>query len=174
MCQPRRPSPPSSALAARPAGTMGTGCGGFGAFWTCLVGGVGLRRGRRDAVDLRVGEALDFWRVEAFEPGHLLRLQAEMKLPGRAWLEFEVTAGRGRLHNPADGHLRSVGLARPGLLVRPVSFASHDLRRYASGLGPGRGRRGPKTGFRRRATSPQTRLTRTASSNNVSRCARRR
>jgi uncharacterized protein YbjT (DUF2867 family) len=57
-----------------------------------LVGGVGLRRGRRDAVDLRVGEALDFWRVEAFEPGRLLRLQAEMKLPGRAWLEFEVTA----------------------------------------------------------------------------------
>ncbi len=56
-----------------------------------LVGGVGLRGGRRDPVDLRVGEALDFWRVEAFEPGHLLRLQAEMKLPGRAWLEFEVT-----------------------------------------------------------------------------------
>ncbi|MHB8902784.1 MAG: DUF2867 domain-containing protein, partial [Thermoguttaceae bacterium] len=58
-----------------------------------LFGGVGLRRGRRDPVDLRVGEALDFWRVEAFEPGRLLRLQAEMKLPGRAWLEFEVTAG---------------------------------------------------------------------------------
>jgi uncharacterized protein YbjT (DUF2867 family) len=57
-----------------------------------LVGGVGLRRGRRDAVDLRVGEALDFWRVEAFEPGHLLRLRAEMELPGRAWLEFEVTS----------------------------------------------------------------------------------
>lgn len=35
---------------------------------------------------------MDFWRVEAFEPGHLLRLQAEMKLPGRAWLEFEATA----------------------------------------------------------------------------------
>lgn len=58
-----------------------------------LLGGVGLRRGRRDAVDLRVGEALDFWRLEVFEPGHLLRLQAEMRLPGRAWLEFEVTAG---------------------------------------------------------------------------------
>ncbi len=56
-----------------------------------LVGGVGLRRGRRDAFGLRVGEAVDFWRVELFDPGHLLRLQAEMKLPGRAWLEFEVT-----------------------------------------------------------------------------------
>jgi hypothetical protein len=56
-----------------------------------LVGGVGVRRGRRDPVSLRVGDALDFWRVEAFEPGHLLRLRAEMRVPGRAWLEFEVT-----------------------------------------------------------------------------------
>ena len=55
-----------------------------------LVGGVGRRRARRDPEDLRVGDALDFWRVERYEPGRLLRLQAEMKLPGRAWLEFEV------------------------------------------------------------------------------------
>lgn len=55
-----------------------------------LVGGVGLRRGRRDPEDLTVGDTLDFWRVEAFEPDRRLRLQAEMKLPGRAWLEFEV------------------------------------------------------------------------------------
>jgi hypothetical protein len=55
-----------------------------------LVGGVGPRRGRPNAVDLRVGDTVDFWRVEAFEPGRFLRLQAEMKLPGRAWLEFEV------------------------------------------------------------------------------------
>lgn len=57
-----------------------------------LFGGVGLRRGRRDADDLRVGEALDFWRVEAIEPGHLMRLRAEMKVPGKAWLQFEVKA----------------------------------------------------------------------------------
>lgn len=56
-----------------------------------LVGGVGLRRGRRDPLHVRVGDALDFWRVEDFEPDRLLRLRAEMKLPGRAWLEFEVT-----------------------------------------------------------------------------------
>jgi uncharacterized protein YbjT (DUF2867 family) len=56
-----------------------------------LVGGVGLRRGRRDSVALQVGDAVDFWRVEAIEPGRRLRLAAEMKLPGRAWLEFEVT-----------------------------------------------------------------------------------
>src|SRR5208283_604812 len=56
-----------------------------------LAGGVGPRRGRRDAVNLQVGDAVDFWRVEAIEPGHRLRLAAEMRLPGRAWLEFEVT-----------------------------------------------------------------------------------
>lgn len=56
-----------------------------------LVGGPGLRRGRRDASNLRPGDALDFWRVETFEPDRRLRLKAEMKLPGRAWLEFEVT-----------------------------------------------------------------------------------
>ena len=50
-----------------------------------------MRRGRRDPEDLRVGDALDFWRVERYEPPHHLRLYAEMKLPGRAWLEFEVT-----------------------------------------------------------------------------------
>jgi hypothetical protein len=55
-----------------------------------LVGGVGLRRGRRDPDELRVGDALDFWRVEAVEPDKLLRLRAEMKVPGRAWLQFEV------------------------------------------------------------------------------------
>lgn len=54
-----------------------------------LVGGVGLRRGRRHPDDLRVGDALDFWRVEVVEPGLLLRLRAEMKLPGKAWLEFQ-------------------------------------------------------------------------------------
>jgi uncharacterized protein YbjT (DUF2867 family) len=55
-----------------------------------LVGGVGLRRGRRDPGRLQVGDSLDFWRVEAIEPGSLLRLRAEMKLPGLAWLELTV------------------------------------------------------------------------------------
>ena len=54
-----------------------------------LVGGVGLRRGRRHPDDIRPGEALDFWRVEAVEPGRLIRLRAEMKVPGKAWLEFQ-------------------------------------------------------------------------------------
>jgi len=55
-----------------------------------LVGGVGLRRGRSRPEQLRVGDTLDWWRVESYEPGRLLCLRAEMKLPGRAWLEFEV------------------------------------------------------------------------------------
>jgi uncharacterized protein YbjT (DUF2867 family) len=68
----------------------------FGAAWAVrgvmdrMVGGVGLRRGRRDPVHLRPGDALDFWRVEAIVPGELLRLRAEMKLPGLAWLELHV------------------------------------------------------------------------------------
>ncbi|MEU9037060.1 SDR family oxidoreductase [Streptomyces sp. NPDC048352] len=53
-----------------------------------LVGGAGIRRGRRDATRLRVGDALDFWRVEEIEPGRLLRLRAEMRVPGLAWLEM--------------------------------------------------------------------------------------
>jgi len=60
-----------------------------------LAGGVGMRRGRRDPVALRRGDVLDCWRVEDFEEGHVLRLAAEMRLPGRAWLEFEVTGENG-------------------------------------------------------------------------------
>ncbi len=68
-----------------------------------LVGGVGLRRGRRDPFDLKVGDTIDCWRVEAFEPHRRLRLLAEMRLPGRAWLEFEVepTASGSRIRQTA-------------------------------------------------------------------------
>jgi uncharacterized protein YbjT (DUF2867 family) len=55
-----------------------------------IRGGVGLRRGRRDPHDLRAGDTVDFWRVEQLEPGRLLRLVAEMRIPGRLWLQFEV------------------------------------------------------------------------------------
>jgi uncharacterized protein YbjT (DUF2867 family) len=56
-----------------------------------LVGGIGLRRGRHHPVELKAGDPLDFWRVEEIKPARVLRLFAEMRLPGRAWLEFEVT-----------------------------------------------------------------------------------
>jgi uncharacterized protein YbjT (DUF2867 family) len=54
------------------------------------AGGTGLRRGRRDPDHLRAGDTVDFWRVEEVIPGSMLRLRAEMKLPGQAWLEFSV------------------------------------------------------------------------------------
>jgi len=60
-----------------------------------LAGGVGMRRGRPHPDQLRIGDALDFWRVEAYEPDRRLRLAAEMKVPGRAWLEFEISAVEG-------------------------------------------------------------------------------
>jgi len=55
-----------------------------------LVGGAGMRRGRRSQESLAPGDTVDFWRVEAFEPDRLLRLLSQMRLPGRAWLQFEV------------------------------------------------------------------------------------
>jgi uncharacterized protein YbjT (DUF2867 family) len=55
-----------------------------------LVGGVGLRRGRRHPEDVREGEAIDFWRVDRVVGGELLRLRAEMRLPGQAWLEWQI------------------------------------------------------------------------------------
>lgn len=69
-----------------------------------LVGGVGLRRGRRDPERLQRGEALDFWRVEEIDRGKFLRLRAEMKLPGLAWLEMSVepsTSGGSVYHQRA-------------------------------------------------------------------------
>jgi hypothetical protein len=98
---------PASAVFAEFAGLGGrTGWLAFNPLWRLrgaadrLVGGGGFRRGRRHPADLRVGDAVDFWRVEALEPGQLVRLRAEMKLPGRAWLQFEVEPleeGRTRL-----------------------------------------------------------------------------
>lgn len=55
-----------------------------------VVGGVGLRRGRRDSAHLRVGDALDWWRVEALDRGSSLRLRAEMRVPGLAWLDYSL------------------------------------------------------------------------------------
>lgn len=77
---------------------IGGGRGYYGSDWLWrvrgvmdrLVGGPGLRRGRRDAQDLRLGDSLDFWRVTAIEPPHHLELRAEMLLPGVATLSFEV------------------------------------------------------------------------------------
>jgi hypothetical protein len=63
----------------------------IGGFMGLLVGGLGLRRGRRHPVELNVCDTSDCWRVERIEPPQTLRLHAEMRFPGRAWLEFVVT-----------------------------------------------------------------------------------
>ncbi len=77
-----------------------------------LVGGVGMRRGRRDAQEVRVGDAIDFWRVETVEEDRLLRLRAEMKVPGRAWLQFEVEPiGDGQSKLVQTAYFASRGLA---------------------------------------------------------------
>jgi uncharacterized protein YbjT (DUF2867 family) len=76
-----------------------------------VIGGVGMRRGRRHPDELRVGDALDFFRVEAYEPPGLLRLRAEMKVPGDAWLEWRITEisdGGARLRQLARFHPRGV------------------------------------------------------------------
>ena len=75
-----------------------------------LVGGVGLRRGRRDPDFLRVGESLDFWRVEELDRGHHLKLYAEMVLPGKAWLEFTVTTANGKTRVVQEAVFKPRGL----------------------------------------------------------------
>jgi hypothetical protein len=64
-------------------------------FLDLLAGGVGVRRGRAHPERLAVGDAVDWWRVEALVPDRLLRLHAEMRLPGEAWLEFEISPEAG-------------------------------------------------------------------------------
>ncbi len=76
-----------------------------------LIGGVGLRRGRRDPEQVAPGDTLDFWRVECYEPDRLLRLRAEMRLPGRAWLEFEATPERGGTRIRQTAQFAPTGLA---------------------------------------------------------------
>ncbi|GAB4573385.1 MAG: SDR family oxidoreductase [Anaerolineae bacterium] len=119
-----------------------------------IVGGVGLRRGRRHPDQLLVGDAVDFWRVEAVEPDALLRLRAEMKVPGKAWLQFTAA--------PADGEgtllTQTAFFAPKGLfgwlywyglypihrlifsgLIREVGRRAEDLARQVPELNAGEG-----------------------------------
>lgn len=90
-----------------------------------LAGGPGLRRGRRDPETVVPGDTVDFWRVEAVEAGRLLRLAAEMRLPGRAWLQFELTPGDGGTVIRQTALFDPVGLA--GLLYWYALWPVHQL-----------------------------------------------
>ena len=94
-------------------------------FLDLLAGGVGVRRGRAHPDRLRVGDALDFWRVEAYQPDRRLRLVAEMKLPGRAWLEFEVEPRDGGATIRQTALFDPVGLA--GLAYWYLVFPLHRM-----------------------------------------------
>ena len=94
-------------------------------FLDLLAGGVGLRRGRRDPETPTVGSALDFWRVEGYEPDRLLRLRAEMRMPGRAWLQFEVDGDEHGSRIRQTAIFDPVGLA--GLLYWYALLPLHRL-----------------------------------------------
>ena len=91
-----------------------------------LVGGVGMRLGRRDPDYLRVGDALDFWRVEEVRRPGLLRLRAEMKVPGRAWLQYEVMPAEGGSRLVQTAFFEPKGL--PGLAYWYVLYPVHGPR----------------------------------------------
>jgi len=95
-----------------------------------LVGGPGMRRGRRDADLLRAGDPVDFWRVEAIEPGALLRLRAEMRLPGVASLEWRIEPSE-RDGAPPQSRLTQVATFVPrGLWGRAYWYAAAPFHRF--------------------------------------------
>ncbi|MEO8084037.1 MAG: SDR family oxidoreductase [Ardenticatenales bacterium] len=127
-------APPAAAFAAVQRIGGDTGWYAWNGLWRLrgildmLVGGVGMRRGRPSPTTLRVGDTVDFWRVEALEPGRLVRLIAEMKLPGRAWLEFEVT-GSG-----ASATIRQTAIFDPvGLFGRAYWYALYPVHQLVFG-----------------------------------------
>ena len=90
-----------------------------------LIGGVGLRRGRRDPLHLRVGDSLDFWRVESIDSEKSLKLYAEMILPGKAWLEFKIEKlpnGESKIIQEASYSPRGLGGQLYWFAVSPLHF----------------------------------------------------
>lgn len=114
-----------------------------------VLGGVGLRRGRKSADHLAVGETLDWWRVEEYEPGRRLRLFAEMIVPGRAWLEFEVRP------EAAGAMVRQTAIFDPkGILGLAYWYALYPVHKWMF--------RGMLRAIARRAEAAEKELTRTS------------
>jgi hypothetical protein len=87
---PERAFEPIARIGGRTGWYFGNALWRFRGWLDRAAGGPGLRQGRPAGTALRPGDRIDFWRVDAFEPGRHLRLAAEMKMPGRAWLCFDV------------------------------------------------------------------------------------
>lgn len=145
------PAPPRAAFA--PIRRIGGATGWYFATWMWRlrglldrgVGGPGMRSGRRDPEELLAEDRLDFWRVEAVEPDRRLRLRAEMRLPGRAWLQFEVepTGDGSTIRQVAEFDPRGLG----GLLYWYALYPLHALifrgmLRKIARLARGRGQAG--------------------------------
>jgi hypothetical protein len=128
------PVPPEVAFA--PIERIGGDAGWYHADWMWDVrgaldlpfGGAGARRGRRDPDHVVVGDTVDFWRVEEVQPGHLLRMKAEMALPGRAWLQYEVR------EVPSGTMIHQTALFDPmGVLGRAYWYAMWPFHQYVFG-----------------------------------------
>ncbi len=125
--------PVAPAVAFRPIERIGGSTGWYfgNALWQLrgwldlLMGGVGMRRGRRDPEHLLPGDVVDCWRVESIEPPRHLRLAAEMKLPGRAWLEFDVQPANGGVTLRQTATFDPVGLS--GLAYWYALLPLHEL-----------------------------------------------
>jgi uncharacterized protein YbjT (DUF2867 family) len=125
------PFPP--AIAFRPIERLGGETGWYYGNWLwrirglldLLFGGAGMRRGRRDPDRLLAGDTVDFWRVAEIQRDRLLRLAAEMRLPGRAWLQFEVEAS-------ASGSLiRQTGIFDPvGVLGQLYWYLLYPVHQF--------------------------------------------
>ena len=94
-------------------------------FLDLLFGGVGIRRGRKHPETITVGDTIDWWRVEAYEPFQRLLLIAEMKVPGRAWLEFQVSQKENETILTQTAIFDPVGVG--GLLYWYALYPLHNL-----------------------------------------------
>ncbi|MHC4324589.1 MAG: DUF2867 domain-containing protein [Planctomycetota bacterium] len=91
-----------------------------------LIGGVGMRKGRPDPAEIKTGDTLDFFRIVKITPGRLMRLKAEMKLPGEGWLQFEVTPhGEGRVQIMQTVFFAPKGL--PGIVYWYLLYPLHCI-----------------------------------------------
>jgi len=124
-CKPEVAFAPIQKIGGKTGWYYGTWLWRVRGFLDLLVGGVGVRRGRRHPTKIRVGDAIDFWRVEEIEPNRRLRLRAEMKVPGRAWLEFEVTG------DDANSTIRQTAEYDPvGLFGLAYWYALYPLHQF--------------------------------------------